>query len=335
MREGHGFVSPFANIALPGFALVFLAAAWLAGIYDNRYKPAKAFYSAVVAIIVMLAVYSLLPERFRFSRGIIFFGGLAASILVTTFRWLLLKYRIVDDTDEAKKQHQTVVVSTADEFKEVRELMRKSGLKDRIMGRIASDGVVENALGAIEHLKTLLESLTIKEIIFCKGHLSYATIIEIVQQLPRNIGVRFHACGSHSIVGSDSKDAAGHFVSLDGSFQLTNAYQKRMKRLLDISLSLFILVTFPIHILFVGLKCIHNALVVLLGRKTWISYSQPRNWLPSLPPGVLTTTGFPVNLVHPNRETANLIDHWYAKNYDWTQDLKLIVRHYNHLGGRA
>jgi lipopolysaccharide/colanic/teichoic acid biosynthesis glycosyltransferase len=109
-----------------------------------------------------------------------------------------------------------------------------------------------------------------------------------------------------------------------------------MKRLLDISVSLFILFTFPVHILLIKPKSLRNAATVLTGRKTWISYCHPKNWLPDLQPGILTTTGSPVKFPHPSsRETANLIDHWYAKNYDWTQDLKIIIKNYKRLGGRS
>ncbi len=336
MRNGQGFISSLINRTLPGFTLVFLAAATLAGIYDNKYKPAKAFYSALVAIIVMLAVYSLLPERMRFSRGVILFGGLTAILFITLFRWLLLKWGLVENSDETKKQHQTIIVATSREFAEVKELMVRSGLKDRIMGRVAANGIREDALGTIDHLKTLTESMRIREVIFCKGYLSYSTIINTIQELPPNLSVRFHAYGSESIVGSDSKNTAGEFVSPTGNFQITQPYQKRMKRLLDIGISLFILFTFPVHILLIKPKSLRNAATVLTGRKTWISYSHPKNWLPDLQPGILTTTGSPVKFPHPSsRETANLIDHWYAKNYDWTQDLKIIIKNYKRLGGRS
>jgi hypothetical protein len=264
------------------------------------------------------------------------FGGLTALIFITIFRWLLLKWRVVDDTDETKKTEQTIIVATPEEFNEVTALMQQTGLKERIMGRVAPNEVKENSLGNIENLQTILKIITIREIIFCKGYLSYASIINTIQQLPKNVGVRFHAFGSHSIVGSDSKNTSGQFVSTDDTFQLNYAYQKRMKRLVDVGISFIILFTFPIHIFFIGLKSIRNAVMVLMGKKTWISYSQPKRWLPALPPGVLTTTGFPVKFSHPaNRETANLIDHWYAKNYDWTQDVKIIIKNYKRLGGKS
>jgi hypothetical protein len=284
----------------------------------------------------MLAVYSLLPERFRFSRGVILFGGLTALLFITLFRWLLLIWGVVESTDEIKKQQQTIIVATSCEFIEVKELMVRSGLKDRIMGRVAANGIKEDALGTIDQLRTVTESMRIREIIFCKGYLSYSTIINTIQQLPRNVSVRFHASGSESIVGSDSRNSAGESVSVNGNFQIAQPYQRRMKRLLDIGISVFILITFPIHILFIRHKPLRNAATVLFGRKTWISYSHPKNWLPALQPGILTTTGFPVKFPYPaTRETANLIDHWYAKNYDWKQDLKIVIKNYKRLGGRS
>jgi len=334
VRKGLGFISEIINLTLPGFTLVFLAAAWLAGIYDNKYKPAKAFYAALVAIIVMLAVYSLLPERFRFSRGVILFGGFTALLFITVFRWLLLKWGVVSNSDETKKQQQTIIVATSAEFKEVKELMARSGLKDRIMGRVAANGVKEDALGTIDQLKMLAESMRIREVIFCKGYLSYAAIINTIQQLPQNISVRFHAYGSGSIVGSDSKDTAGEFVSADGNFQITQPYQKRMKRLLDIGISLFILFTFPVHLLLIGYKVLHNSLLVLTGKRTWVGYTNSYNRLPALATGVLSTTGFPVNNNQSTRESINLFDHWYAKNYDWRQDLKIVIKNYRQLGAR-
>ncbi len=333
VREGEGFKNNLIGMALPGFTLVFLIAASLAGIYDNKYKPAKAFYSALVAIIVMLAVYSLLPERFRFSRGVILFGGLTALLFITLFRWMLLKWGVVSNTDEAKKQRQTIIVATPAEFKEVKELMVRSGLKDRIMGRVSANGIKEDALGTIDQLKMLAESMRIKEIIFCKGYLSYAAIIDTIQQLPPNISVRFHAYGSKSIVGSDSKDTAGEFVSADGNFQINQPYQKRMKRLLDIGISLFILFTFPVHLLLIGYKAITNSFLVLRCKRTWIGYTNSYNRLPALATGVLSTTGFPVNNNQSSRESINLYDHWYAKNYDWRQDLKIVIKNYRRLGG--
>lgn len=333
VREGHGFADDLLNISLPGFATVFIVTAWLAGIYDSRYRPARAIYAALIAITVTLAIYSLLPEKFRFSRGIILGGGLTALIFMALLRWFLLQWGVAEDDDETKKHHQTIVVATEAEYLEINELMKKSGRHERLIGRIAVNEDKQGALGTLADLRNLIESISIREIIFCKGFLSYSKIIDVIQQLPASISIRFHATGSESIVGSDSKDALGEHVSADGSFQLSHPYQKRIKKVMDVGLSLFILFTFPVQIFLGGFRVIQNALMVLGGRRTWIGYTKKDRSLPLLLQGILSTTGLPVDQKeHHKDESIDYIDYWYAKNYNWKHDLKIILKNYSQLG---
>jgi O-antigen biosynthesis protein len=334
VREGHDFIKQLVNISLPGFTLVFLLAATLAGIYDNRYKPLKALYAAVVAIVVMLAVYSLLPERYRFSRGVILFGGLVALLAITISRALLRSWRMVDDDDEERRRQQTLIVGTVEEFKEIEALLQQAGLSTRIMGRVAVNGTRDEAVVTLDQLHTLLQTIDVREIIFSKGKLAYKQIIEHVQQLPAGICVRFHAHGSSSIVGSDSKDTSGEFVSMEGRFQLAHPYQKRMKRILDISLALLIIITFPVQVFICGARCISNAFLVILNKKTWVGYSSTTPIaLPSLPPGILTTSGAePTSAEKQSSKQLNQLDDWYARFYNWPHDVKIILKHYHKLG---
>lgn len=336
VRSGNAFQPELINIAFPGFTLVFLFAATLAGMYDRKYKPSKAFYAALVAIVVMLATYSLLPESYRFSRGIILFGSMTATVLIVLFRWLLLQWKVVEDSDELNKHQQTLIVGTHKEYKEVERLLQRSGLEKRIMGRVAANGNKEDSISALDQLNTLLESIRLREIIFCEGYLSFKDIIQKIQQLPPHINVRFHAANSLSIVGSDSKDTSGESVTIDGNFELSQPFQLRRKRIVDLALALSILLTFPVHLVAGGKRIIYNALMVLTGKKTWIGYSHSTDKLPHLRKGVLATNGFPVNASSPlKKESLLKIDEWYARNYHWLQDVKLVVKHYDKLGKRA
>src|SRR5690606_13995428 len=65
-------------IALPVFTGLFLLTSWLTGLYDGYYKQSRLNKSTLVSILVILSLYSLLPESLRFSRGILLFGSLTA-----------------------------------------------------------------------------------------------------------------------------------------------------------------------------------------------------------------------------------------------------------------
>ncbi len=332
-RSGEAYNADLLQIAIPCFTILFLLTIMLAGMYDKLHKLSRAFSAALIATIVLLACYSLLPEKYRFSRGIVLFGGLTATILMVLFRWLLIQWKVIEDTDEATKHQQTLVVGTQAEYANVQRLLTRIGFQDRIMGRIAANGNKEDAIAAVGQLPTLLESLTLREIIFCEGYLSFKAIIDLIQQLPTHINSRFHAQYSQSIVGSDSKDASGEFVAVDSSFELGLPYQRRRKRMVDLAVSLAILITFPFHLLLNGLSIIRNAILVISGKKTWIGYSQSTNTLPHLRKGVLATNGLPLNDSSPlKKESLEKIDEWYARNYHWLQDVKMVARHYKKLG---
>ena len=335
IRQGEAFDYLLVNISLPGFSLVFLLSATLAGIYDKKYKPYKAMYSSLVAIIVMLAVYSMLPERFRFSRGVIFFGGITALINIALFRWILVKNNLVEDRDETKKSRQTVIVGTKEEYEETVGLLEKAGLSHRIIGRVATNGKKENALGSLADLNTLVESIGVKELIFCGGKLKYGTIIKLLQQLPGNLSIRFHSFGSKSIVGSDSKDTSGEFVSEDANFQMNDPYQRRMKRLADIAFSVFLFVTFPVHLFTVGFDFLKSAFGVLIGKKTWIGYYEADKKLPALKPAIFTATGETPGSGKKVKESSAQIDYWYAMQYEWKHDVKLMIKYYKNLDTSA
>jgi hypothetical protein len=158
-------------------------------------------------------------------------------------------------------------------------------------------------------------------------------------ELLRNKGInfRFHAKKSLCIVGSDSKTATGETLTAEGSFLLSNLYQQRMKRMLDVWIALIMLASFPVQFLFIdkAKTALQNAWLIIIGKRTWIGYSSFQNTLPLIPSGVLTPSGYPTNTSFPvTNNVLKKADILYAREYDWMQDLKIIFSNYRYLGGR-
>lgn len=74
-------------IAFPAFTIFYLISAYYAGLYDRWYKRSELVRSTLIATLVLLAAYALLPEHYRFSRAIILFGALLAFALISLLRW--------------------------------------------------------------------------------------------------------------------------------------------------------------------------------------------------------------------------------------------------------
>jgi hypothetical protein len=105
---------------------------------------------------------------------------------------------------------------------------------------------------------------------------------------------------------------------------------------LDILVSIAILLFAPFLIWFVKRKarCLFNSMAVLLGIKTWVSYSPEMKEininLPSIKNGVLSPASiFEGKLVPEKLEKINLI---YAKDYRISTDLTIILKSMHLLG---
>jgi GT2 family glycosyltransferase len=323
-------------IAFPLFTIVYLFTAYYAGLYDRWYKRSGLVHSTLIATIILLAGYSLLPEQYRFSRAIILFGAILAFILISLLRWLLIAAHVLNSKHEKEEQPYTLIVGSAAEYEKILQLMKEAGLQERVLGRVAVNEDDYTAVGNWKKLPKLSLSIPFREVIFCEGSLSFANIIEIVQQLPKHTRVKFHASNSKSIISSESKDTSGEILSYEKSYRLADPYIRRLKRFLDISVSLFAIITFPVHLILVKkpAKFFANCFAVLFAQKTWIGYAKAEKDLPFLRTAVIACNGMPLSSKQPFPvESLQMADQWYARDYDPVNDLRLIVKVYRHLGG--
>lgn len=336
LRNGKPFDNIATEYALPGFTLVFILGAFLSGIYDNLYKPLKALASSFSAIIVMLAVYSLLPEYLRFSRGVILGGGIFSGVMVTLFRWLFVRLNIIKQTGEEDRIGKTLIVGNTNEYSNAMHMMSSVGYGERVLGRIAIKSSEENVVGTLAEIKTIIKEFSINEILFCQGDLSYKTILSQINFINKpNISFRFHANKSNSIVGSDSKSTTGETLAYDTNFKLGTPYYNRMKRMVDVWVSTLVFMSFFVQFFLVKKPAtlFRNAMLVLIGNKTWVGFSFYQTKLPAIAIGIINPQGFVIGKPYPVvNNVLKKTDYIYAKEYDWVNDFKIIFNHYKNLG---
>ena len=331
VRTDIQYVNKLLWIAFPAYTVFYLIAAYYAGLYDRWYKWSELFRSSVVATIVLLAAYAMLPEQYRFSRAILLFGAMLAFALISLLRWILIQLNVLNSNKDRDEHTQTVIAGSVVEFEAAKQLLKDAGLQQRVVGRVSVAADDNDGIGSVKNIKGLSTVIPVREIIFCQGALSYAAIIESIQQLPSSVNSMIHAHGTTSIVGSNSKDSSGEVVSKENGFKLSDPYNRRIKRLIDVSISIFSLITFPVHLLFVKkpFSFFRNCFQVLFAKKTWIGYA-----VPELHDAVISCKGIPAdNKQQLPRESLQMMDYWYARDYEPMNDFKLIRRMYRRLGG--
>lgn len=320
-------------IAFPVFTLLFLIASYFAGLYDNGYKQSRLNKSTVTAILVILSVYSLLPESLRFSRGILLFGSILAFICMSLVRALLLKWKIIEGSMERDETNETVIAAgTEKEFDQVHRLLENAGFHQRLLGRIEPGENGENkSIGNINNLNALLKRYAVKEIIFCKDKFfTYKKIIDSITALPRHTRIKIYTGCTNTLIGSESSNTAGKFLSGSSQYLLSNPVNRRSKTLIDFFIAFFFLLTFPVHLIvkkkpFIFFK---NVFDVLFINKTWIGYALHEKHLPVLKEGILTSTGLPSYLNTSSQKSLRTTDELYARNYRYINDMKLIWANY-------
>ena len=321
-------------IAFPVFTVMFLIASYYSGLYDRGYKQSQLNRSTITAGLILLSCYALLPESLRFSRGILVFGIVMAFIVMSMLRWLFMKWSILSRVDDEDGYRQTIIVANENDFITVTEIMQKAGMTERVLGRVDNNLISSSkALGSIHQINHLLKMYPVKEIIFCEDGLSFKEIIALAQQLPEGVRNKFHASGSSSIMGSDSKDMSGKYVTANIKYTIGMPVNRRNKNLLDVVVAVVFLLSLPVHLLLQKkpVQFLLNIIDVFYTKKTWVGYATDLDKLPPIKKGILTSTTLPKTVNDLPIESLYLSDEWYATSYSAATDIKKIIRGYKYL----
>ncbi len=334
IRQEVNYSPEMLTIAFPVFTFIFLVVAYFSGLYDRGYKQSQLNRSTFFASLILLSGYALLPEAYRFSRGILVFGIAMAFVFMSLLRWLFVKWKLLQADDEEGEIRQTIVVASEKDFATVKELMQKAGMQERVLGRVNNnEGDSVNALGTINQLQQLVKTYSVKEVVFCQDGLSFKEIIGLVKQSPAKMRYKFHAGGSSSIVGSDGKNISGDYVSSEKKYPIDLPVNKRNKAFADIVISILFILSFPVHFILQKkpLLFFKNVFAVLIRKKTWVGYASPAKNLPLIKQGILTSTSLTKFKNTIPEESLFVSDEWYASGYSVSTDLKILWRGYKFL----
>jgi hypothetical protein len=283
----------------------------------------------------LLALYALLPEDYRFSRGVVVLGALLAFVLIGLARWIGLQTGLLKEPKTKQAKPHLLIAGSEKEFDATKVFLAQRGWLDKVLGRVSINENTEKALCSFDQVGPTAVALSATELVLISGQLSFKQIIERSEELGRFISLRYHTAGSGSIVGSDEETTSGETLSLTPHYSLEDAANRRLKRLLDAVTSVLFIISFPIQLFLMPnpIRFIKNSFSVMLGQKTWIGYILAEPGLPTLRPSVLGSNGFnyAANSQLP-QETLQQLDFWYARDYEPIQDLRILFRNYKRLG---
>jgi len=326
------------TVHFPYYIILWISALFASGgAYQKPFSVKRIIRGIIIGTILIAAVHGLLPNHLRFSRAIFLGGAALGAAFVIGLRLLIhaIKHRNLDLGSRQKLN--TIIVGSQAEQQRVHDMMSKAGAEANFMGYVNVDHVAgDGSLGTVSQLDEIVTIYQIGEIIFCGKDISSSDIMKWMVKIGRN-DVKFRIVPEESmfIIGSDSSNTSGEFITEEIRFDLSKNSHRSNKRFIDIGLTIGLLILFP-FISWVKqnpLKYLRNCFQVLFGFKTWVGYdnTSDTSYLPKLKKCVLpVSAGTPVDQITP--EVADRLNFFYAKNYYFDKDFSLLSKNLFRLG---
>jgi hypothetical protein len=342
MKNVH-YPQEFMLYAVPAYILLWLTGAYLGGGYDKPWRLTRLVRGILSGTLVILVIYALLPETYRFSRALILLGTAWACLALPLFRVALhfSGRKTFQLADTIRKRF--LIAGDANESQRILSLLMMSGNNSSFVGFVTDEGnrddqplaMQSHFLGHTSALPDLIRLYEVNEVIFCGKNLSSAEIIgQMLRVQDPGVEIKIAPPESLFIIGSHSINENGDFYLIDFS-TLNSPVNRRNKRIFDLTSALVMLITSPLLIWFTENKTgfLRNILRVLTGRISWVGIDHAGDpMLKGYRKGVLKPSDMLLNEA-PEPQVVERLNVLYAKEYKVYNDLRILARRFR-LAGR-
>ena len=334
-EQGIQFPEEVIRYAIPVYLIIWMTAILFSGGYDRPYKLKKYPSGVLVGLILILAVYGLLPKDLQFSRLYIL---LAAFSTLTYFLLSRIGFHVLIGgrfslTPSANKRF--VIIGSESEFNRISDILKQTGSKIDVILHLSSTEKKEaNALGTINQLNQVIDIHKVDEVIFSARDNTAQTIIHWMSVLPsKNLDFKIAQPETLFLIGSNSIDTAGDLYVLNIN-AISKTEQKRSKRVFDVFSAAILLLITPFIIWNYKHKFtfLSNVFGILSGGFSMVGYHvetlNSSEGLPRLKKGILSPAD-EISVSDPELiDKLNLI---YARDYNVAKDLSILLKGWKRL----
>ena len=328
--EYYASADVWFNISI--YVTVWIGSLFLLGNYDEKTGLKNLLLGFGLGMLLNLVIYALLPLEFRFSRAILVLGGVLAftMFLLSKYFFNYLSTKSISLQKPIRKN--LLVVGEKEECREIESLLRSSRVNHKILAYLnpQADNSDPYFFNSIDKISELVKILPANEIIFSAKSVSYKSILRWMTILDDKISIKIAGRSMYNIIGSDSANETGELYTIDVQYRIKEQVYKRLKRSLDLSLSLVALAISPIRFItsLFALSVFVDPFKVLSGRYSWVGYAQSEELKADLP--IIKKSIFDVSAligkeIMSRKELMN-INNYYARNYSILQDIEVFVR---------
>ncbi len=336
-EAGGHYPSEFLYLFIPSFIFIWLISVLYSGGYDKPIRLIKIFQGVLIGTTIILVIYALLNESYRFSRALIILGAAWTLIFMIGFRYILHLLKFKNFRIDTIKNKRFIIVGEKTEAERVATLLKQTNINTGFIGLVntSKNELKENGfIGNIDQIREIIEIYGIDEVIFCAKDISADMIIDKMSEF-QNAQIDYKIAPPESlyIIGSNSIDASSdlYVININSISKINN---KRSKSFLDVVVSLIILIILPVAVFLVRnpINLIKNIFMVLLRKKTWVGYYNiaETHKLPDIKKGILNPTDSFKDKAF-TKDTIDRLNTLYARDYKVFNDIKIIWRGFKNL----
>lgn len=324
---------------IPSFIFIWILSIYYSGGFDKPLSIWKSYRGLFAGTIIILVIYALLPEHFRFSRSLILNGTIWGILALTITRLLLHFLKIGNFRLSSSKSKRFAVIGNKAEAERVADILKKAVSNPGFIGLVSIERETtgnNGFLGHISQIKDILNIYKIDELIFCAKDMPAESIIDQMSDLQHTqVNYKIAPPESMSIIGSNSIDTAGELYVIDinsiGKFQ-----NRRSKRVFDVGMGLLLLLSYPVTVFITGHPANYflNIIEVLLGIKSITGYHPVEmhdHKLPEIKKGIIYPTDtFNTAITEPG--SIARLNMLYARDYRISNEFRMLYKGFRKLG---
>ncbi len=318
------------NLEIPIFILILLSFIYFFKGYKKLYNIPKLIKALTIGLASVLIIYSLLGEKYRFSRAIILFGSILSCLFIVSSRYVSHFIKTGNLYINPSQRKRIIIIGEDDEVNRVSTIMHQSNFQPKFFGKISPFNVKSsNDLGTLEQINEIIMIHKINEVIFCSKNLSAQQIMSIMENNKSDLEFKIAPEESLFVIGSNSIHSPGELYLIDIN-SLNKKNNQRNKRLFDLLSSSAILISLPFIVWFFKSKftLLKNLFQIFIGKKSWVGYTDEfnkQNHLPKLKKGVFSPVdAFDKNLV--SEEVIQTVNLKYVNDYKVMDDFNILIK---------
>ncbi|MFT5666475.1 MAG: GT2 family glycosyltransferase [Vicingaceae bacterium] len=336
--SGGAYPDEVETYGIPIIICIYLLSQFFNGAFSIPTSFKKVLTGVLSGSALLLMVYSLLSEEYRFSRAIILFTVVFSIFVIPLFRCVLhlLKIRRFN----IARAQRIAIVGKQEELNRISSFIKKTLIEpEKIINVNAeNEGNSDNSgfSARLYQLKDIIDIYDINEVIFCAKDLSSSQIIEQMSSINKeDVDYKIAPPESLYIIGSNSIESSGEYYIMASDAIMKPVNQKN-KRSLDLFLALFFLLFSPILFLFVDNKGNYfgNLFKILSGKVSFVGFyssAKMKDISLKVKKGILNPTDLHDSFAL-NQENIEQLNFEYGRDYSIGKDLEIVFKNLKYLG---